>query len=153
MGRSSTGYCDNGWNQKENEAVIKRLKELKESWVSSNTASRTWRQAGAAKYQALAIGAETERNPFALVVAIVNPLLDNARSMLAPMKIYTARGALMQPFTISGRAKGQLRACYGTSVWLGTSRLSSLRSKGGGLRSSEREVSFGARRKDPCAHR
>ncbi|KAH6894828.1 hypothetical protein BKA70DRAFT_1407390 [Coprinopsis sp. MPI-PUGE-AT-0042] len=87
----------------ENEAVIKRLKELKESWVSSNTASRTWRQAGAAKY-ALAIGAETERNPFALV-AIVNPSLDDARSMLAPMRIYTARGALLQPFTISGRAK------------------------------------------------
>ncbi|KAH6894846.1 hypothetical protein BKA70DRAFT_1439329 [Coprinopsis sp. MPI-PUGE-AT-0042] len=57
----------------ENEALIKRLKELEENMVLSNTTSQTGRRAGAA-------GAETEHSPLVLVMAVVKPSPDDARS-------------------------------------------------------------------------
>ncbi|KAH6894861.1 hypothetical protein BKA70DRAFT_793865 [Coprinopsis sp. MPI-PUGE-AT-0042] len=59
----------------ENEALIKRLKQLEEKWFHQVPQAKRGDKQGLA----IAIDAEAERDPIALVVNIVPPFFDDAR--------------------------------------------------------------------------
>ncbi|KAH6894765.1 hypothetical protein BKA70DRAFT_1439240 [Coprinopsis sp. MPI-PUGE-AT-0042] len=119
----------------DNEALVKRLKELEESRVSSNTASRIWRRAEVAGY---AYPCETEHNPLALVMGIVKPSFGDARSD----GVYTGQRGALAAFQCVTKSSSTTRSLLGhASTALNLYAIEF---------EVDREVFFGVCRRGPC---
>ncbi|KAH6894825.1 hypothetical protein BKA70DRAFT_1407387 [Coprinopsis sp. MPI-PUGE-AT-0042] len=153
--RTSTGYRDNGWNQGENEALIKQLKELEESMVLSNTTSQTGRRAGAAGLW------QSVLRP-SMIPSLSSWLLSNPRPtmpgrMPGRLPVYAGQRIALAAFHYVTKSPSATQSLPGIPVRLWTPATSSLRLKGGSLRLRVRRpthaASIGLHLPKPDAHR